>query len=312
MLSHIFCLKGFFRCNRWAEENDHKFYDGAEHTSAELAVNPLEDLGDPRTLELTYGTAMHETRASRDKASKMDRFIHHYQRWSAHRNSAALEKHMLDEVAFRLAPVIDEMLSFTGSETLFGGKGLSFIHAAFMELLESRSMLQHSYAFSYLRYKTEHRRGRMGMSGWKRREKSGFERAQSELELLTEQISDVVARKHIRATQEQIIYLTKATAQKRNDFSNVMVQCLRAESEDKEQQNERNQGEGSSTENGQHLSAARSLLRQSLGEILAWNGIDSLLEYDSDDGVSDWMCPACTFVNNGRRRCEMCNGYRPR
>jgi hypothetical protein len=325
---------GFFRCNRWAEENDHQFYDGAAHNSNEVPANPFEDLMDPRTLEVTYGTAMHESRAARERTSKMDRFIHHYQRWSAHRDSAALERRMWEEAVPRLAPVVDEMLAFTGSDQLFGGKGLSFIHAAFMELLESRSMLQHSYAFSYLRYMSELRRDRYGGTvGWKRREKSDFERAQSELELLTEQISDVVARKHIRATQEQIVYLTKATAQKRNDFSNTMVSCLKAEAQEEQQKRQRAQqqetddgdavgGSGLSSTTTPRESPARALLRQSLGDLLAENGLASLLEYDSDDdhddddrrhnGLEDWMCPACTFVNTGRRRCEMCNGHRPR
>jgi Ariadne domain len=302
---------GFFRCNRWTEEDDHQFYDGTEHNN-DVLLNPFEDLADPRTLEATYGTAMHESRAAREKSSKMDRFIHHYQRWSAHRDSAALERHMWDEAVQRLAPVVDEMLAFTGVDHLFGGKGLCFIHAAFTELLESRSMLQHSYAFSYHRYLAEHRRDRFGLLGWKPREKSDFERAQSELELLTEQISDVVARKHIRATHEQIVYLTKATAQKRNDFSNIMVLCLRAEKqeeEEKQQQSQRSNGglPATTTE-----PAARVLLQQSLGDLLAENGLEGLLEYDSEQEIEDWMCPACTFVNTGRRRCEMCNGYRPR
>jgi hypothetical protein len=230
---------------------------------------------------------------------------------------------MWEEAVPRLAPVVDEMLAFTGSDHLFGGKGLSFIHAAFMELLESRSMLQHSYAFSYLRYTSELRQGTLG---WKRREKSEFERAQSELELLTEQISDVVARKHIRATQEQIVYLTKATAHKRNDFSNTMVSCLRAEAKEEQEKQQRahsaddgGDDAGTSSNDATRESPARALLRQSLSDLLAENGLAALLEYDSDDDlphhhdIEDWMCPACTFVNTGRRRrCEMCHGYRPR
>jgi hypothetical protein len=33
---------GFFRCNRWAEENDHQFYDGAAHNSNEVPANPSD------------------------------------------------------------------------------------------------------------------------------------------------------------------------------------------------------------------------------------------------------------------------------
>ena len=37
-----------------------------------------------------------------------------------------------------------------------------------------------------------------------------------------------------------------------------------------------------------------------------------LLDYasDSDEAISDWACAACTYVNTGGRRCEMCNSRR--
>jgi hypothetical protein len=138
-------------------------------------------------------------------------FLHNYRRWIAHKESAALERQMAETASYRLAPVVEAAIDFNGHESFdFGGIGLSFIHAAFTELLECRSLLQHSYAFAFFRYPIQYhiRRDRLAKS--KEREKLAFEQRQSELEMLTEQASDIVARIHLRATQMQIMFVTKA------------------------------------------------------------------------------------------------------
>lgn len=182
-------------------------------------------------MEVTYGTAMHEARVSRSRTREMSRFLHHYRRWNAHIESAALERNMRDTVCERLAPVVKAAAKFT--ETLhgefnFGERGLSFVHAAFTELLECRSALQHSYAFSYIRFKIK-TASRDKLPSALRSEKHAVERCQAELERMTEQLSDVVARSHLRATQTQILFLTAATAEKRKEFSNLMVTILAKE-----------------------------------------------------------------------------------
>ena len=100
--------------------------------------------------------------------------------------------------------------------------GLSFIHAAFTELLECRSMLQHTYPFAFYRY---HKRSPKSyrFKSFLQNEKSNFEYLQSELEMLTEQMSDIVARKHLRATMTQIMFLTSATAEKRIELTMFMM-----------------------------------------------------------------------------------------
>ncbi|KAI2500350.1 hypothetical protein MHU86_14093 [Fragilaria crotonensis] len=158
--------------------------------------------------EFSYGTALHSSRVAWQKSKDMGLFCtiivagHHAE-------SAALERQMADTVCMRLAPVVEAAIDFNGQHDFdFRGKGLSFIHDAFIELLECRSLLQHSYAFAFFDIQLHHiRRDRFTKS--KEREKLGFERLQSELEMLTEQLSDIVARKHLRATQTQIMFLTK-------------------------------------------------------------------------------------------------------
>ncbi|MGH7974304.1 MAG: hypothetical protein ACREBR_02165, partial [bacterium] len=54
-------------------------------------------------------------------------------------------------------------------------------------------------------------------------EKVSFEALQSELELLTEQMSDIVARSHLRASRSQIIFLTMAAAEKRREATNQAI-----------------------------------------------------------------------------------------
>lgn len=53
-------------------------------------------------------------------------------------------------------------------------------------------------------------------------EKSAFEQLQSELETITEQMSDIVARSHLRATQTQILFLTVGASDRRNEFANLI------------------------------------------------------------------------------------------
>jgi Ariadne domain len=326
---------GFFRCNRWVEEVDPTNDD--QHHSAEvpsLVVN--EDLNDPRTMEVTYGTSTFDTRESRKKSKEMNRFLHHYERYNAHIESAALELRMGDSACTRLAPVVCEAIKIHGNDHVFQGRGLSFVHAAFAELLECRSMLQHSYAMSFFRYKPMNF-SRFGESRRRASEQTAFEQFQAELELMTEQISDVVARSHIRASQSQIMFLTKAAAEKRKEFSNVMINILFEEKQDRQKSiGERQHGSsdgvrplalagvGLDTITGlgnlaypvrtigdtTHMERA---VRRSLQNFLALSSPNNGLmeaEDDDDDAGVDWPCQACTFVNSGGLRCSICGTLR--
>lgn len=234
----FFGITGFFRCNRWVEQKEHEFYDAPPPEGEPRRSGRQEDLTDPATMSITYGTAMHAARVAMRKSKEMDRFLHHYRRWCAHAESAALERKMSDSVGSRLQHVVDAAIEFDGRPSFnFGGEGLSFIHDAFTELLECRSMLQHSYAFSYFRYNIiEVKRFRMVRK--RLSEKVAFEQVQSELEMMTEQMSDVVARSHLRATQSQIKFLTVVASEKRKEFSNVMIGILVAEQQEEEEETE--------------------------------------------------------------------------
>lgn len=323
------------------EEEKHDFYDADENetTDRPLPINPTEDLEDPRAMQSTYGTAMHESRAARKRSKEMARFLHHYERWTGHSDSAALERNMMNSACKRLEPVILAAIQYNGNEHLFDGKGIAFVHDAFAELMECRSMLQHSYAFSFLRYMPQDRssptyrltRHRLST------EKHTFEQYQSDLELITEQISDIVARSHIRATHNQITYLIREAADKRKNFSNYMISILLTQ--DKELRDAKNKVEedvpspaevtsprryfpsagldrivGLEGDPGDMLNETRDMVRETLRQFLETD-TRGLLSYNSDsddDGGADWSCPTCTYVNIGGRFCEMCSTRRPR
>lgn len=193
-LSCVACT-GFFRCNRWVDQkDDHEYYDAPPEDPQSAVQVTNEDLSDPNTMAITYGTAMHAARIARKRQREMARFLHHYERWSAHADSANLERKMSDSTRTRLAPVVEAAVELDGRSSFnFDGEGLSFVHDAFIELLECRSMLQHSYAHSFFRYDMSSINRSRAL---KRRmtEKAAFEQLQSELEMLAEQMSDVVAR----------------------------------------------------------------------------------------------------------------------
>jgi len=330
---------GFFRCNRWVEQKEHEYYDTPPQAQ-DFQKPSNVDLSDPRTMEATYGTAMHHTRVAMKRSRDMARFLHHYQRWNAHAESAALERRMGDTVCQRLEPVINAAVEFTCDPSFnFSGKGLSFVHAAFTELLECRSMLQHSYAFSYFRYNSptprrykEFRRNLV--------ELQAFEQLQSELEMMTEQMSDVVARSHLRATQAQITFLTAAASDKRKEFSNVMIGILM------EERKEAKRGSATSSRNDksrnqitfadllesidagvddddnygiptqsiqdpvlsgiQNSEELEEALRASLEEFNLSTPDEEGVEVEESEVVGDWPCSACTYVNSSGRWCEMC------
>jgi hypothetical protein len=228
LLHNFSSSTGNYRCNRWVVQPSHESYDDELPLSTidgDMAARVLaEDETDPNLMAVTYGTARHETIVSKKRSFEVARFIHHFERWCAHADSARLEHSMRINVCKRLEPVVQQAVEYDGVH-VFGGKGLSFLHSAFTELLECRSMLQHSYAYAFFQYKSKdniiYKLVRRKLN-----EKIVFERLQSELELLTEQISDVVARMHIRATETQIIYLTTVAAGKRREFSNFMLDIL--------------------------------------------------------------------------------------
>jgi hypothetical protein len=177
--------------------------------------------------------------------------------------------------------------------------------------------LRYSYPYSFFRYPTFFHFRRIDELNQIRKEKILFEKYQSELEMITEQMSDVLARSHIRASQVQISFLTAGAAEKRVDFSNLMFAILH-----EERGKDRQRREDDPTRK----------TRRSNNSLNPWTGsLEDRSDYSSDDdydpnlqafvedelgygdgndGPAMWACSACTFMNTRGRRCEMCGTSR--
>ncbi len=342
---------GFFRCNRWQGEDDHEFYDTPPPPEDRSPVPLAFELLNGDEDQARYGTAVHSARVAWKKSKEMSRFLHHFSRWSAHSESLALERNMEESVCTRMAPVVEaafeQNFNFRGKgkvgahcselqqESLTSPSGLSFVFSAFTELLECRSQLQHSYAFAFYRYPPNFRRTRLSLS--RGREKVSFEKLQSELEMMTEQLSDIVARSHLRATQAQITGLTLVTAEKRRDFSNLMLSVLNDER--KEQRKKAERGEEENMRRGSQNPMMTSWLNTDISQIHRFGYDDETPtqralrttlrdfishrdddagyrgEYDDDYDTfrwTSWSCTACTYMNSGGSSCAMCGSLRLR
>ena len=115
---------GYFRCNIWQEEdsNNEKIED---RPGNEMGIPFMGQDENDVNDEFRYGTALYTTRLARRKNRAMARFLHHYSRWSAHKESAALELEMQSSACERLHIVVDAANSYEeskSSKTLGDGK----------------------------------------------------------------------------------------------------------------------------------------------------------------------------------------------
>lgn len=304
---HSTSTGGYFRCNIWKEEGSP---DGnASSNSGLQGRNSDED-------NQGYGTAIYSAREQYRQRQEMNRFLHHYTRFEAHGESATLERRMADSASSRLAPVVYAAIDFAGSRTFnFGGKGLSFIHKAFTELLECRSTLKYSYAFSYFRYPTFFQFRRIDELNNIRKEKALFEALQSELEIITEQMSDVVARSHMRASQNQITYLCAGAAEKRVEFANLMFYILNKDlkKSKKDKSHRRKRNLKLDQQSGDYYSSSDDEEEKRKQRSSNMDGVRSFLQSVSgftQDQPETWACHLCTFLNTGGRMCSMCGTIR--
>jgi hypothetical protein len=158
-----------------------------------------------------------------------------------------------------------------------------------------------------------------------RREKVSFEKYQSELETITEQMSDILARSHLRASQMQISFLTSGAAERRVDFSNLMFSILHEERGKTvrkiEEDNYPKRGRRRSHNNQRrrsHNNQRTSQVERADHDFYDGDddddvyGYNRTLDFESEfSGTEMWACTACTFMNTGGRRCEICATDRP-
>ena len=126
---------------------------------------------------------------------------------------------------------------------LSGGDPLTFLSEGFLELLRCRKLLQGSFPFAFYFFELdaedldvdEFDDITIGLNlekGVISSQKHGFEQLQSELESFVEMLSDVVARKRLRASKSQIIQATRSAKSKRIEMEEYIknINFLLAES----------------------------------------------------------------------------------
>lgn len=106
---------------------------------------------------------------------------------------------------------------------------LQFLSDGFDELLRCRQFLQWSYPYAYFEFeesddsdynsRTLRRQSRRAAQD----HRTSFELVQADLESTVETLSDVVARRRLRASQSQIVQATRAAKQKRIEFESLLI-----------------------------------------------------------------------------------------
>lgn len=154
--------------------------------------------------------------------------------------------------------------------------------------------------------------------------------------MITEQMSDIVARSHLRATQYQISFLTAGAAEKRTEFSELMFSILNDEEREEKATKIRSDSEkgwrsmrnrgtmprptpfdnvgrmvGGDTLTQTHTSPngpdfVQAALRQSLDDFMSHSVALDPSDGPRSDPVTMWACQACTYMNSDGRRCAMC------
>ncbi|XP_063695065.1 ankyrin repeat and IBR domain-containing protein 1-like isoform X8 [Bolinopsis microptera] len=141
------------------------------------------------------------------KASKFQRFMHYYTRYHNHEMSHRLEEPLLSTAKMKMIAMA------AVAEGDPGALDTSFIEDSVKELLKARRVLRASYPYGYYLQDGMHR-------------KMLFEAMQNELEEVTEQLSQMVARVYLRTPKAKIIETALLLQQNRLKFVDAVANGL--------------------------------------------------------------------------------------
>ena len=119
-------------------------------------------------------------------------------------------------------------------------QGIEFLQLGFRELLKCRQLLKGSFAFAFYFFGEESGKEK---KGWRSHSKSAamqskkllFEQGQADLNSMTETLSDVVARRRLRASQTIIEQASKGARASRLEFERILHNCVSRVDEDVDQ-----------------------------------------------------------------------------
>ena len=114
---------------------------------------------------------------------------------------------------------------------------LVFLRDAFQELAKCRHFLRCSYAYGYFKFQKGKVNGLSGSAAFARQQLQSMENcfndAQGELEFTVEVLSDMVARKRLRASKHEISRSTIAARMKRIEMEDLLLGMAITESTEK-------------------------------------------------------------------------------
>lgn len=247
---------GYFQCNRFVESQNETVSYGMEEQSGNAHAETFrmkvqakrmsrfihhytrfKAHADSTTMEMKmYGETVSRIR------SEIDTFI-------ITKSSSWLQtdapivnriKDVIDKIAVETTyktnkadKVYDDIFSKASSRSMpkRSGDVLEFLHNGYDELQKCRQILSASYAYTFFEFgddedyhsaKSSKMTIRLSYARLDERKRS-FESLQSELEFLTELLSDVVARRRLRASRSQISQTTKAARSKRIELEDLVL-----------------------------------------------------------------------------------------
>mmetsp|Transcript_19069 Transcript_19069/g.31890 ORF Transcript_19069/g.31890 Transcript_19069/m.31890 type:complete len:1165 (+) Transcript_19069:214-3708(+) len=181
---------------------------------------------------------------------------------------------------------------------------LLFLQKGFRELIKCRQFLKGFFAFSFYMLTDDHIRKRGSSSHFSSSQrvlvesrKESIERARSDLETLTETLSNIVARKRLRASRSEIERATRAARSQRLEFEMIISSFVKScESNDKSfkkshvhSHRHKKKGKGRATGDTSGDRHARHGIEalNSLGEMSLFDNIE-YLRFLVDDGGDNY------------------------
>ncbi|CAG9860493.1 unnamed protein product [Phyllotreta striolata] len=157
------------------------------------------------------GSLIIEALDRNNQMQEMSRFLHFYTRFKNHENSRKLEEILLNSVKQKMEVLASSLGQSKGDEVT--DKSTKFIEDGVRELLKARRVLCGSYVYGF--YLEDD-----GIN------KTIFEFMQNELEEVTENLSEMIARPYLRTPKAVIIQTSALVRRKRHEFVRAVEQGL--------------------------------------------------------------------------------------
>ena len=190
---HSSATGGYFQCNRYEVSN--KLLQKEKVTIAQAEEHHI-------------------------KAVELNKFVHYYSRFKNHELSFKIEQPLLamaktkfDILTKTLNETPERKMSLSSSHSESDSELHLFVEEAIRELLRSRRILQCSYVYGYFLESFGHK-------------KFIFEFIQTEFEESAENLSQIIARPHLKTPKQRIIRLTNLLKKKRIEFIDTIEKGL--------------------------------------------------------------------------------------